>query len=61
MMYGKDQIEVAFNEWMRIYTEEPEKFNNSYTEVKTFLEQEAAGEVPTYGQEATAYLVSLIS
>ena len=55
----KDLIAKAFNEWMRRYTDEPERFESDAVTVKKFL-AEAQGETePSYGQSQTAYLAML--
>ena len=51
----------AFNEWMRRYTEEPEKFTREFQMVMNFLSQEAAGETPTYGTSAAKYFSGLLA
>lgn len=48
-----------FNEWMRRFIDEPEKFEREFEAVKTFLEQEQNGFPVTYGQSCAAYLFSL--
>jgi len=57
-----DQVRTAaaFNEWMRRYTEEPERFEREWVTVKKFLDEEAAGKTPSYGEECAAYLAWLI-
>lgn len=55
----QEQIVAALNEWMRRYTDEPERFANDMTTVKAFLVEEAAGETPSYGLDGAAYLVSI--
>ena len=51
-------MQRAFNEWMRRYTEEPEKFEAEFRTVNRFLEESKGGE-PTYGERATALLESI--
>jgi hypothetical protein len=52
---------AAFNEWMRRYTEEPEKFRQGWQEVVQFLEEKKQGcEEPSYGAECAAYFDSLL-
>ncbi len=50
----------AFNEWMRRYTDEPERFAREFQMVGEFLEQTERGEEPTYGETAAAYLVEIM-
>lgn len=49
----------AFNEWMRLYTDEPEKYEAQFRTCATFLAETKAGTVPTYGEECAAYLAKL--
>lgn len=53
------RLDEAFNEWMRRYTEEPERFSREWQTVGRFLREQAAGEVPTYGERCAAYLEQL--
>lgn len=48
-----------FNEWMRIFTEEPERFQAEFKTVGQFLKEEAAGKEPSYGAHCAAYLCKL--
>ncbi len=57
----KDQIAKAFNEWMRRFEQEPERFEGEYARVKQFLQEQAAGQEPTYGERCAAYLEKLIA
>ncbi|WP_375414651.1 hypothetical protein [uncultured Bradyrhizobium sp.] len=45
----------TFNEWMRRYIEEPEKYTREFQRVRDFLADEAAGREPSYGESCTAY------
>jgi hypothetical protein len=56
----KDDVAAAFNEWMRRYTEEPEKFKWEWQTVTEFLSQQGAGKTPSYGATCAAYLQQLI-
>lgn len=49
----------AFNEWMRRYIEEPEKFKSDWQNVVEFLESVKAEEVPSYGEECEIFLAKL--
>lgn len=60
MELSQKQLENAFNEWMRIYTEEPEKFNKDWQQVVEYLDEVKNGEEPSYGRECTAWLLSLV-
>ncbi len=50
---------VAFNEWMRRYTEEPERFRQSVESVVEFLREQSEGQEPSYGESCDAYLAAL--
>ena len=54
------QSVAAFNEWMRRYTQEPERFEAEFRSVAKFLTDEANGVVPSYGQSCTTYLQQLV-
>lgn len=54
-------LAIAMNEWMRRYIEEPERFEAEVTTVRRFLAEEAAGEDPSYGEIATAYLAGIVA
>jgi hypothetical protein len=56
-----NKIAKAFNEWMRRYTEEPEKFEAGFRTVNTFLQERSAGTEPSYGEVCTAYLQTIIN
>ena len=53
-------MQEAFNEWMRQYTEEPERFEHEFVTVERYLTEKAAGEIPTYGETCTYLLLDLI-
>lgn len=48
-----------FNEWMRRFTEEPERFQAEFKTVQLFLAERNAGKVPTYGDECVGMLDKL--
>ena len=52
----RHQMVAAFNEWMRRYIEEPERFMRDIQNVRDFLAAEGAGAMPSYGEECTTYL-----
>lgn len=52
----KDQMAKAFNEWMREFTEEPEKFEQEHQTVVRFLKEQNEGVEPSYGQTCVAKL-----
>lgn len=51
-----DWMSRAFNEWMRRYTDEPERFEAEFRTCSEFLTQTANGEEPSYGARCAAYL-----
>lgn len=55
------QIVKASNEWMRRYTEAPERFEAEFRTVALFLAQQDDGSPPTYGENVAAYLEQLSS
>lgn len=57
---GAEKLAKAFNEWMRRFEQEPERFESEYASVKAFLQDEAAGREPNYGQSCAAYLTRLL-
>jgi hypothetical protein len=56
----KQKLAAAFNEWMKRYTEHPEKFDREFQAITTFLSEQAAGYKPTYGEACAAYLMELM-
>lgn len=55
-----ETVAAAFNEWMRRYIEEPEKFTREFQVINRFLREEADGKTPTLGDRSAAYLDQLI-
>ncbi len=52
--------EWAFNEWMRRYIDEPERFESEIATVRQFLkETKRAEQQLSYGEEQSAYLQKL--
>jgi hypothetical protein len=49
----------AFNEWMRLYIDNPEAFAHETASVRAFLEDKADGREPTYGEECDEILSRL--
>lgn len=54
------RVTGAFNEWMRRFIEQPARFSREWQTVSEYLRQTQAGQEPTYGSEAAAYLAQLI-
>lgn len=52
---------AAFNEWMRRFTEEPERFKREFQTVRDFLADKAAGREPSYGEAYAAYMLELVA
>lgn len=50
----------TFNEWMRRFIEEPDRFSREFKDVQDFLADEAAGREPSYGEACTAYQFQLL-
>ena len=59
MTLNQEVMALAFNEWMRRYTEEPERFEREWRTVAKFLAEKSADETPSYGRSSAAYLVQL--
>ena len=57
----QDQMVKAFNEWMRRYIEEPERFEREFQSVDRFLKDEAEGQEPTYGDSCARYIEELVA
>lgn len=55
-----ENLALAFNEWMRRYTDEPERYAREYQEVALYLAEKAAGREPSYGENCAAYLQSIL-
>jgi len=53
-------VAQAFNEWMRRYTDEPERFAREFKVCGEFLDEVAHGEEPSYGERCAAYLAGLM-
>lgn len=56
-----EKLANAFNEWMRRFEQEPERFESEYASVKRFLQEKADGREPTYGESCAAYLIELLA
>lgn len=51
-----DLMIKCFNEWMRRFIEEPDRFEHEFETVGAFVRAEADGVEPSYGQTCTAYM-----
>ena len=58
---SEEHLAKAFNEWMRRYIEEPERYEREITTVLSFLQDEQSGVEPSYGARQAAYLNHLLS
>lgn len=58
---SKSAMVKAFNEWMRRYIEEPERFQAEFRSVKSFEADEKAGREPSYGDDCTSYLQKILN
>ena len=54
----KKQLAQAFNEWMRRYTEEPERFKCEWETIVQFLEETKSGAPTLYGECCADYLLN---
>lgn len=51
----------AFNEWMRRYTDEPDRFSREFESVIEFLEDiKNDSDEPRYGVECAAYFMKIL-
>ena len=50
------QMVKCFNEWMRRFINEPERFEREFQSVNDFLREEAEGREPSYGETCVAYM-----
>lgn len=55
----KVEMAKAFNEWMRRFIDEPERFKREFEEVGAFLAEEADGAEPSYGERCASYLAQV--
>ena len=51
---------AAFNEWMRRYIKEPERFRREWQTVGEYIRQAGEGKTPPYGERCTTYLYGII-
>lgn len=49
----------AFNEWMRRFTEEPQRFEREYQTVAAYQADKNEGREPSYGEICASYLEEL--
>ena len=53
------QMAKCFNEWMRRFIEEPDRFQHEFESVNAYLRDQAEGREPTYGETSAAYMGQL--
>lgn len=53
------QMAKCFNEWMRRFIDEPDRFEREFKAVNDFLADEADGKEPTYGETCSQYMSDL--
>jgi hypothetical protein len=51
-----DVMAKCFNEWMRRYVEEPERFEAEFQTVQRFCAEMSGGKEPSYGDECAEYM-----
>lgn len=61
VMLTDKRIAAAFNEWMRRYIDEPERFDRELTTARNFLAESARGKEPSYGDGCAGYLRKLVA
>lgn len=54
-----EQMVAIWNEWLRRYIEEPERFKHEFLTILEFIRAEGDGRTPTYGEECLAYMKTL--
>lgn len=54
------ELARAFNEWMRRYIDEPDRFSREFETVIAFCRQIGRRREPSYGRECAEYLLQLI-
>lgn len=50
------QMVKCFNEWMRRFIDEPDRFEREFNTVNAFLKDYADGREPTYGETSASYM-----
>ena len=53
------QMAKCFNEWMRRFIEEPDRFAREFEMVNQFLADAQDGREPSYGETSAAYMAQL--
>lgn len=53
------QMAKCFNEWMRRFIEEPDRFAHEFQTVNQFLADQQDGREPSYGETSAAYMEQL--
>ena len=50
----------AFNEWMRRFIDEPQRFKSEWDSVTDYIREKLAGQTPSYGDCCARYLAELL-
>jgi hypothetical protein len=58
--YSREVLAEAFNEWMRRYTETPDKFHREWETVLEYIQDVMSESEPSYGDRCAVYLARLI-
>lgn len=53
------EMAAAFNEWMRRYIEEPDRFSREWQDVMEFEGDRFDRKEPSYGSDCAAYLLKI--
>lgn len=53
-------LPAAFNEWMRRFIDDPAQFTREWKSVVQYMRDTEEGKEPSYGDEASAYLLFLL-
>ena len=56
-----EQMARAFNEWMRRFVDDPDRFEHEFKTIGEYLKEANNGGVPSYGEQSTAYMEKLIN
>jgi hypothetical protein len=49
----------GFNEWMRRFVDDPERFEHEWQTVHRFCKEKKKGKEPTYGENSCRYLAQI--
>ena len=57
---NEKKLAAAFDEWLRLYVEEPERFKREWQVVLEYVGDRGARLSPRYGRACAAFLLSLL-